>query len=143
MKTKVLSAIFAVVSMLFTSCSRSNMTTVDKVYLLNGGELTMITSEDVAGIDSTGNVSSKKELTYFELDLKKCFPDITSDGISIIKDGVIKNARLAYVIHGKTAFVYLMEDGKLNCRYLSESEFKEITKETLKYLKQGINVMVE
>lgn len=143
MKTKVLSAIFAVFSMLFTSCSRSNMTTVDKVYLFNGGELTMISNEDVSGIDSTGNVSQKKELTHFNLDLKNCLPELTPDGIRIMKDGVTKNANLAYVIQGKTAFVYLMKDGKLESRYLSESEFHEISKETLKYLKQGINVMVE
>lgn len=143
MKTKCLSAIFAVFSMLFSSCSRSKMTTVDKVYLFNGGELTMITYEDVSGIDSKGNVSQRKILTHLELDLKKCFPEFTSDGIRIMKDGVIKNCRLAYVVHGKTPFVYLMKDGKLKSRYLSESEFKEISKETLKQLKQGINVMIE
>jgi len=143
MKTKFFSAIFAFFSVMCAPRSKSNMTTIDRVYLFNEGEVTMISNEDVPGLDSTGNVSSKKVLTHFEFNLRKCFPEVTSNGIRIMKDGVIKNAKLAFVVQGKTAFVYLMEDGKLKSRYLSKSEFKEISKETLKHLKQGINVMIE
>lgn len=103
----------------------------------------MFTNEDVLDANSISDMLPQKELTYFEMSLKNCLPVSISDGICIMKDGIIKHAALAYIIKGKTAFVYFMKDGKLKSRYLSESTFGEISKETLKCLKPGINVLLE
>jgi hypothetical protein len=147
MKTRVVKLVIVFFSTLFSSCSKSNhesnLVTADKVYLFNAGEVSVFANEDGLSANSISDVLSKKELTYFNIDTKSCLPISIPDGIRIMKDGVIKHATLAYVINGKTAFVYFMKDGKLKSRYLSESTFNEISKETLKYLKPGVNVLLE